>query len=540
MKRKVLVCMMVLMALIAAGFLSGCKGKEVAASGGVAKSNLKFTGYPMDAKNQTISWFASNGYLPNTAYGSAKESPFHSGLIDMLGVNIDWMFPTSGTDTNQAFNLIMANEKLPDVIFHSLMKDAERYINEGAIYDLTPYIKEWSPNYYKWLQTNPEYDRTFKTDSGKYYGYGFFREAGGWNDTYLGPVVRKDWLDANGLPIPQTVADWDKTLRVFKDKYGAVLSFARSRVYDWGTGMSGAFGAYTMLNFKLYIDDSGKIQAATAQQGWKDYLTKLNEWWKAGLLDQDFMTVDDTIARTNALNGKMGISFTSMGQVSNWGNDAIKANNGAQWIGLQYPHGNDGTLSMVPGGYGIGVNAAVISTGCPPEKLELVMRALDYAYSEEGNLYWNFGKKGVSWDYDASGKPAYLPLVTGDPDGLNNAIDKFGGSTWSGNCIQATLLLYLKNSQAAIDANDLWFYPNEAVSAKWTLPNGITLTPEESNRAAELQNTISTYSNEMAVKFITGAEPLSGFDTFVARLNQMGLPELLKINQAGYDRYRAR
>jgi putative aldouronate transport system substrate-binding protein len=195
---------------------------------------------------------------------------------------------------------------------------------------------------------------------------------------------------------------------------------------------------------------------------------------------------------------------------------------------------------MVPGGYGIGVNAAVITTSCPQDKLELVMRALDYAYSEAGNLYWNFGKQGVSWEYDANGQPAYLPLVTNDPDGLNNAIDKFGGSTWSGNCIQATLLLYLKNTQQAIDANDLWFYPNEAVSAKWTVPPGVTLTPDESSRAAELQNTISTYSNEMAIKFITGQEPFNNFDTFVARINQMGLPELLSINQTGYDRYLAR
>jgi putative aldouronate transport system substrate-binding protein len=455
----------------------------------------------------------------------------------MLGVSIDWQFPVSGTDTNQAFNLVMANSKLPDVIYHGLMKDAERYIDEGTIYDLTPYIKQWSPNYYKWLQTNPEYDRTFKTDTGKYYGYGFFREAGGWNDSYLGPVVRKDWLDACGLPLPKTIDDWDKTLRAFKARYGAVLSFARSRVADYGSFIAGSFGAYTMLTFRLYVDRNGQIQSATAQQAWKNYLTKLNEWWRDGLLDQDFMTVDDTSARTNALNTKMGISFTSMGQLSNWIKDAEASGNGAEWIGLQYPTGNDGSLVMIPGGYGIGSNAAVITTSCPPAKLELVMRALDYAYSEEGNLYWNFGKKGVSWDYGRDGKPAYLPLVTNDPDGLNNAIDKFGGSTWSGNCIQATLLLYLKNTQQGIDANDLWFYPNEKISAYWTIPNGVTLTPTESNRAAELQNTIKTYSDEMAVKFITGQEPLSGFDAFVARMNQMGLPELIRINQTAYSRY---
>jgi putative aldouronate transport system substrate-binding protein len=458
----------------------------------------------------------------------------------MLGVNIEWIFPTAGTDSNQAFNLMMASDTLPDVIYHGLMADAERYINEGTIRDLSPHIREWSPAYYAWLQTEAAYDRAMKTDSGKYYGYGFFREAGGWNDTYLGPVVNKTWLDESGLPLPETISDWDKTIRTFKDKYGAVLSFAWSRVTDYGTFLSGSFGAYSFADYRLYVDKNNKIQLANVQPEFRAELAKMNEWWRAGLIDQDVLSINDTMARSNALNKKMGISFTSMGQLSNWVTDSQNANNGANWIGLQYPKGDDGTLAMVPGGYGIGSTAAVISTNCPDDKLELVMRALDYAYTEEGNLYWNFGKKGVSWDYDAAGKPAYLPLVTNDPDGLNNAIDKYGGSTWSGNCIQATALLYMKNTQQAIDANDLWFYPNEAVSAAWTLPNGMTMTPQESTRAAELRAAIKTFVDEAAIQFISGQTNLSSWDSYVSRVNSIGLPELLSIYQAAYDRYLAR
>jgi putative aldouronate transport system substrate-binding protein len=495
----------------------------------------------MDAKNQSVTWFVSNGFIPNTAYATAEQSPFHSYLQEMLGVKINWQFPTTGTDTNQAFNLMMASAKLPDIIYHGVMRDSERYIEEGTIYDLSDHIKEWSPAYYQWLQRDPTYDRSMKTDSGKYYGYGFFREAGGWNDSYLGPVVRKDWLDAQGLPMPETIADWDKTLRVFKEKYGAVLSFAKIRIAnDYGTGISGAFGAFAMLDFKLYVDKNNKIQTANIQPEYKNYLAKLNEWWREGLLDQDFLSNDDTMVKTLALNGKIGLSVTSMGQISNWSKEAEAAGNGAQWVGLQYPKGNDGTLSMVPGGYGIGSQASVISTSCPPEKVELAMRILDYAYTEEGNLYWNFGKKGVSWDYDPQGKPAYLPLVTNDPDGLNNAIDKYGGTTWSGSCIQATQLLYLKNAPIAIAANDLWFYPNEDVTASWTIPNGMTLTVDESNRAAELRNSIATYAAEMAAKFITGQASLDTFDAFVAQINSMGLAELVAINQTAYNRYLAR
>ena len=508
--------------------------EEPAASAEQA-GGFNFSGYPMNESDQTITWWSTESYLPNSEFATANDSPFHTGLRDMLGVNIEWMFPTTGTDGTQAFNLMLASESLPDVICHPLMKDAARYMDEGTIWDLTPYMEEHSPAYWAWLHTNEDYDKSMKTDSGKYYGYGFFREAGGWNDTYLGPVVNQAWLEEQGLEMPVTISDWDNTLRVFKEKYGVALSFAKSRVQP--TGISGAFGAYTMLDYLLYVGDGETVQLANVQPEYKKYLAKLHEWWAEGLLDQDYYTTDDTMARSNALNLKMGVAITSMGQVSNWEKDAIENETGAKWTGMQYPKGDDGTLSMVFGGRGIGTVAAVISTSCPEEKIPLVMRALDYAYTEEGSLYWNFGKQGVSWDYNADNEIEYLPLVTEDPNGLNNAIDKYGGSTWSGNCIQATLLLYLKNTKTAVDANDLWFYPNEPVTSYWKMPTGITLTADESTRNAELQAPIKTYVEEMAVKFINGEENLDNFDDFVATVEGMGLQEVLKINQAGLDRY---
>ena len=516
--------------------VTGCKGKTQAV-GGAGTQGFTFSGYPMDAKDQTITWFGSEGYVPNEAYASADQSPFHSGLKDMLGVNIKWDFPIRGTNSTQAINLVLASGDLPDVLFGAVMADAARYIEEGTFLDLTPHLQEWSPAYWKWIHTNPAYDRAMKTDEGQYYGYGFFREAGGWNDTYLGPVINKAWLDECGLKMPETIADWDVVLRTFKQRYGAVLSFAWSRVSGYGTGIAGAFGAYSFADYRLYIDGNNKIQLANIQPEYRNQLVKWNEWWNEGLIDQDVLTINDTMARTNALNKKMGISITSMGQMSNWRLDGETSNNGSDWIGLQYPKGNDGTLVCVPGGYGIGSVVAAVTSSVKPEKLQLVMRALDYAYTDDGNLYWNFGKKGVSWDYGPDGAPMYLPLVTNDPNGLNDAIDKYGGSTWSGNCIQATILLYLKNTTQSIDANDLWFYPNEAISAKHTIPNGLTLTAQESTRAAELRAAIQTYVDEASIQFVTGQINFNTWDAYVARVNSMGAPELINIYQAAYDRY---
>ena len=529
----------VLVALVLLTVFAGCNRNSGSGSGA---SDFTFNGYPMNARDQTISWFIGEGYMPNNIFASANDSPFHAGLMDMLGVNIEWIVPIAGTAQAQAINLIFASGDLPDVMFGGgLMANAERFIDEGTFTDLSPHLRTWSPAYWDWIHTNTAYDRAMKTDSGKYYGYGFFREDGGWNDTYLGPVVNKAWLDEQNLPLPATISDWDRTLRAFRNSYGVPLSFAWSRVTGYGTAISGAFGAFSFADFKLYVDDNNRIQLANIQPEYRNQLIKWAEWWRDGLIDQDVMTINDTMARSNALNKRMGLSITSMGQLSNWVMDSEAARNGAEWVGLQYPTGDNGVLSMVPGGYGIGSVVASITTNVRNDaKLHLVMRALDYAYTHDGNLYWNFGKQGVSWDFGPNGQPMYLPLVTNDPNGLNDAIDKYGGSTWSGNCIQATLLLYLKNTAQAIAANDLWFYPNQDVTAKWTIPNGLTRTPAEATRAAELQTAISTFVNESAVQFVTGQRNFNTWDAYVAEVNRMGLQELLTIQQGAYNRYLAR
>mgnify|MGYP000846012335 FL=1 len=502
------------------------------------KGSEKFAGYPMDKKDTEITWWVGTGYTPNEAYASADESPFHKNLQDMVGVKINWQFPTAGTDSNQAFNLMLNSDTLPDIIFHSIMADIERYMEEGIVRDLSDDLEKNSPAYYSFITSNEMYDKHMKTDSGKYYGYGFFREDGGWNDTYLGPLVRQDWLDEQNLEAPKTISDWDNVLKTFKKEYNAVFCAPWDRMKP--SLISGAFGAYGLADYTLFVDKNNKVQLAQAQPEWKTYMEKLHEWWEAGLIDQDITTNDDDAVRTKVLNGLTGLAYSSMGQLSNWTTDAEKAGNGAKWVGLQYPTGDDGTLSMVRGGYGIGSTVAVITTSCPDEKLETAMRVLDYAYTDEGNLFWNFGKQGESWDYDDKEEPAYLDLVTKDPDGLNNAISKYGGSTWSGSCIQATKLLYLKNEPAAIEANDTWFYPNEDVTAKWTLPNGVTRTTEESNTLDELVSSIQTYVSETAVKYMTGEESPDTYDKFVKKLDDMGLPTVLKTNQAAYDRFLAR
>jgi putative aldouronate transport system substrate-binding protein len=542
MKRKMI--LMAVAVFVTTGLFAG-GGQAGGDKGAAAASTFRFTGYPMNARDTKISWADLDGENLAKRYGAPAESPFHTGYSEKTGVTIDWIFPTTGTSGAQMYAQLMAGSDIPYVLqpltgnyAGSIPSEAEQLIAEGVIYDLTPYIQQWMPNYYKYLQTRPERDKAVKTDSGKYWSIGFFREDGPFMDTWVGPMVRKDWLDAQGLPIPKTIADWDNTLKVFKEKYGAMLSFEKN-FGDHG-GLCGAFGAYAMYNFVPFVKD-GKVQAANTQPEYRNYLAKLNEWWTKGYLDPDHLTIDTATFRSRALEGKVGISYGALSRVTALYNDAQAAKNGANWIGIQYPRAPDGSITKVQGGWGAGANA-FITTSCPPEKLEVTMRLMDYAFTEEGFLYTNFGTKGVSWDYDASGKVVWTPQFLNDVDApdYQEVARKYGGMRGSGPGIQATRLVELINAPISFEAAKIWFYPNEDAAYKNVLPPGMAHTVQEGLRVTELRNTINTYAAEMAISFVTGQTPLSQFNTFVSRLNQMGLPELLSLYQASYDRWQAR
>ena len=68
----------------------------------------------------------------------------------------------------------------------------------------------------------------------------------------------------------------------------------------------------------------------------------------------------------------------------------------------------------------------------------------------------------------------------------------------------------------------------------------ITATPDEAEELAEMMSDVTTYLEEMFVKFITGQEPLSNFGAFQSRLQQMGIERAIAIKQAGLERYNSR
>ena len=125
--------------------------------------------------------------------------------------------------------------------------------------------------------------------------------------------------------------------------------------------------------------------------------------------------------------------------------------------------------------------------------------------------------------------------MTKDPEGLNAVLAKYVGTTGRGLAVQAENMVRQKNVPVAVEAVDIWTSENRWSEHQY--PDGCSQTAGESAEVSSIYSPISTYAEEMALKFLTGEESLDNFDAFIARLDSMNLKRYLEIQQAAYDRF---
>jgi len=71
--------------------------------------------------------------------------------------------------------------------------------------------------------------------------------------------------------------------------------------------------------------------------------------------------------------------------------------------------------------------------------------------------------------------------------------------------------------------------------ARSPFPN-VYLTDAEQSEATALLSDLNTYVIQMEAKFVTGQEPLSNWDKYVAQLKKMGSDRIVELYQAAHDR----
>ena len=157
------------------------------------------------------------------------------------------------------------------------------------------------------------------------------------------------------------------------------------------------------------------------------------------------------------------------------------------------------------------------------------------------------GMEGVSYEM-ADGKMRSIS----DPT-LENT-DAVGMALW---CNGSIFPRYTLNNEISEGMEDTIAYAetngvknNQSAKSDYTLScindpehrllhdeNGYAVpTAEEIDRTNEISTDLRTYSAELLTKLIMGEKSLEDWDSYIADLKELGLDDLIAINQARYDR----
>ena len=551
MKKRIFAVL--LAAVMAVGVLAGCgaekKEESSAAPASSAASSQAASSaaseeapagpaevtYPYDT-DVTLRVYIGGGQPLSSGQTDYKDVPFWKGLIENTGINCEWEYPVAGSDATAAYNLMLTEEELPHIVigYYTNASNMAELVEDGVALNLNDYYEQYAPDYYEMIiASEDEYavrNRKLASVDGTIPAFISVRSTP-WGCTYVGPLVRQDWLDNLGLETPKTIKDVEDVLVAFQEEYDAFFTSPQTTFFIQ------AVGAFAGRNTNYFIDEDGVVQYANAQTEWKDWLTLMNKWYTMGILDPNFATCDSAYNAQLALEEKTGLGYSAISQQTKWRTEAAAAGLEADWVGFAYPTNEAGDVnkwiqteySTYTGKFG-----AYVTNACDTEEeLAAAMAWLNWAYTEEGQMYWNFGTEGDSYEM-VDGKATFTDKMWKDERGIAQALRDYTGASAMPVGVQLEEFVRAKNDPACGDSVDLWV--TNQVAADYIVP-GLPHTAEENATITDLNTALNTYVTEMAIKFITGQESLDNFDAFLGQLDKMNLAEVLKIKNDAYQRF---
>ncbi len=488
--------------------------------------------YPVSDGSTTLTyWYSYPPFVPNYL-DDVSNKEIYQAINAAVGVNIQ-VVGYSLVNASEQFQLMIASGDYTDIIYGfgaNYSGSVEGAVEDDIITDLAPYLEEYAPDYMNYILQDEEVELATHTDAG------YVPSFCGINDNARsvngGLIIRTDYLDAVNMEMPSTYDEMEEVLTAFKNELnvpapywsnpaGYVIEMTAG--YDVGTG--------------FYVQD-GVVKYGFYEDGFYDYLTMMNRWYENGLLYSDFasQSQDQQFPPSDMVNNsEVGVWFNSLNEMSAYSADTANDPN-FTIAGLYVPAAEEGatthfsTLTAKVDTTG----GNFISTNC--KDIELAMAWCNYWYTEDGTLMANYGIQGETWEYDENGDPKFTDMVVNNPDmPFDFAISVFcefnGGGYYILNAKTDS-----NYTEVQLEARANWLTNSDDL---YNYPGYAALNANESSVYGERIGDIETYFEEMSLKFITGAEPLTeeSWETYKAALDSFGLQECVEVYQSAYDRY---
>lgn len=456
-----------------------------------------------------------------------SEHEVYKKKKELTGVDVAFIHP----ENDHSLQLLLTADELPDIIeagWITLPGGPEKYITDGKIIRLNEYIDEYAPNFSKLLRENPEYKKLVTTDDGSIYAFPFLRGDPSLL-TFRGLAIRKDWLDNVGMDIPETIEEWHAVLKAFKERDPNKNGLADEIPLFIKWDDLGFLAAWGIKNDFYQVD--GKVKYGLIEPEFKQYVATMKQWYDEGLIDPDYIITDSRLRETKLTGDKLGSLYSyTIGKENEW---MKRIHPAFEIIAAPNPVLSKGDRPIlgqqdpVYNGYG-----AAISTSAAAERIPEIVKWLDFNYSEQGGLLFNFGVEGESYTI-VDGYPKIKDRLW--EDGI--ALDRYILSSSYGPFVQDKRWMEQKSVRwkNGRDSLQTWMRADN----NRHLPR---LSPSVTERSEfdTIISDINMYAAEMVNKFIMGVESIDHYDQFVNTLKNMGIERAIAIQQAALERFNSR
>jgi ABC-type glycerol-3-phosphate transport system substrate-binding protein len=365
---------------------------------------------------------------------------------------------------------------------------------------------------------------------------------------FIGPMIRKDWLDQLGLPVPKTTDELFETLKAFyeQDANGngekdevAIIDYEK-----FSNGIAQLFG----LGWEtVYVDyTTGVATTPWYHENVKNYIQYMNQLYNAGLLDIS--------GQGNEKKAENKVSLINDWWVETWVEPGIITPEGAPkpyLLGFlsEAVQGTKPVLSRQGAIQKGGVDFAVTKQA----DKEAIGKLLDYITSEKYSTLSEFGIEGYTYQVLENGKLSKLP-ANGIPEvDIMSTVP----ALWVNNSIlprfeitdRAQELISCKEAGYSMGYPETGF-ADKAAAIENVYMNGdayaytylgteaeiAVATEEEIDTISDIQIDIDTYCTELLSKLIIGDESLEDWDSYIEDMKGLGLDKMIEITQTRFDR----
>ena len=483
--------------------------------------------YPIETDNSKLTFWLPIQPIASKYMASYNDHMIYGAISEKTGMDVEFINCAPADGATQ-LGLIIASGDMPDLLqIRDLYPGgAAAGVSEGIFVDLTPYLEKYAPDYYAAIRSTDLSYRLATSADGKVYSFETLKQTA---PAFNRMMYRKDIMDALALDIPVTLADCEEDFAAMKEAgiYGVLLAnTGRTEMLMWPFGITSDW----------CLNEEGKVQFGQYTENYREYLTLMSDWYKKGYIYKDFMAnLSDNEIHALWVDKTVGM-FPSSVDIAN----SLAVANNFEAMPLPYVRKEAGQKIHFESTYKEHVPEAafgttVITTDC--DNIEAAVQYMNYYYTKEGADLCNWGIKDLHYTEDAGGSKTFTDEMLNNPDmpladvQMNFKLHRT--AKWSEPDVVCN-----PNVVANQDAlsKRMMYADDEAVDNAQTLPP-FPLSAEGSESRTGIMNDISTYINEMTLKFITGITPLSEYDNYMAQLKAMGIEQAIAITQAEYDAF---